>query len=520
MAITDNSSGYGMPQGRGTASLRSALNTGSLAFPVKLFLVCVAIPFAFGLGPVVMTGVRLVLIFLIPVMAVRLISGKAGKMLPTDVLFFLHWLWIGITIGIHNPESMIQNVGATGVEFLGGYFLGRTFIRTKADMIGLIRFSILLVVLSLPFAVFETLTGRPILIEILNSVPGVKGAVRAYSEKRLGLNRVQMDFATPIHYGVYCTIVFSFCYFGLKDVYGKFKRYLATMVIFACVFFSLSSGALLPVMLQLFMIIWAFSFRKSDRRWWYLLGWLAFCYVTIDLLSNRTPYRVFMTYATFSPGTAYWRAAINQFGMDNVWEHPFIGIGFGYWKRPSWMQANSVDNFWLLMAMRHGIPGFLLVAAGYGVALWQVIFAKLGAGDPVLLRLRLAWVFTFFSLAMTLNTVHIWSEIYSLIFFHIGAGLWLVSHGPVNGDTAGEQAMGPQLRTIAVTSRPLAPDAVRASAPPPPQERAPATPNSRTALTLRTSAVEETLTRKPQTDAEPSQRHSRFPTRPRDPGKT
>jgi len=513
LAITDNSTGYQGASGRAGAALSAAMNTGTLALPVKIFLVMVAIPFAFALGPVVITGVRLVLIFLIPVMAVRLISGKAGKMLPVDVLFFLHWLWIGVTIGIHNPDSVIQNVGATGVEFLGGYFLGRTFIRTKEDYIGLIRFSVLLVVLSLPLAVFETLTGRSLLIEILNSVPGIKGAVKAYSEKRLGLNRVQMDFATPIHYGVYCTLIFSLCYFGLKGVYSRTKRLVATLVIFACVFFSLSSGALLPVMLQLFMIIWAFMFRKNtERRWWYLLGWLAFCYVTIDLLSNRTPYRVFMTYATFSPGTAYWRAAINQFGMDNVWEHPFIGIGFSYWKRPSWMQANSVDNFWLLMAMRHGIPGFLLVAAGYCMALWQIIFAKLGSGDEVLLRLRLAWVFTFFSLALTLNTVHIWSEIYSLVFFHIGAGLWMVTVGPASG---GEAAAPVPLRAATISSRPPgAADAAPARAePPPPQPRAKALPHTRSHAAIKAD-------QRPAPDtgdgSEEQQRYTRFPPKSRE----
>ena len=523
MALTDTSSGFAPPQGRTTAALRTALNTGSLALPVKIFLVCVVLPFAFGLGPVVLTGVRIVLIFVIPVMAVRLISGKAGKMLPTDVLFFLHWLWIGVTIGIHNPDSAIQNVGATGVEFLGGYFLGRTCIRNKEEMIGLIRFSVLLVTLTLPLALYETLTGRSILIEILRALPVVEGPVKDDSLKRLGLNRVQMDFATPIHYGVYCTIVFSFCYFGLYGVYSTTKRYLATLVIFACVFFSLSSGALLPVMLQVYFIIWAFLFRKSARRWWYLLGWLAFCYVTIDLLSNRSPYRVFMSYATFSQANAYWRAAINQYGMENVWASPFLGIGFANWKRPSWMGSNSVDNFWLLMAMRHGIPGFLLVASGYALAVWQVINARLGSGDPVLLRLRLAWVFTLFSLAFTLVTVHVWSEIYALIFFHIGAGMWLVGHGPVTADD-GAVAAGPQLRVAPVTSRPMAqiPAAPRTVAGPPAVERSPTPGHTRSPQTLRATPVPGPAFRPAQStpEAEPEevQRHTRFPSRPRDPG--
>ena len=214
MAIAESRRRFQPPAGGVVAALGAVMNTGTLAFPVKLFLVCVAVPFSFGLGPVVMTGVRLVLLFLIPVMAVRLLSGKVGRMLPTDVLFFLHWLWIGVTIAIHNPDTMITNVGSTGVEFLGGYFLGRTFIRTKQDYIGLIRFSILLVALSLPLAVFETLTGRQILIELLQAIPVVEGSEKFPGVPRLGLNRVQMDFANPIHYGIYCTMVFSLAISG------------------------------------------------------------------------------------------------------------------------------------------------------------------------------------------------------------------------------------------------------------------------------------------------------------------
>ena len=508
MAITDNSVKYPPGPGKIAAALNSAMNTRTLAFPVKLFLICVIVPVSFGFGPVVMTGVRLVLLFLIPVMAMRLLSGKAGRMLPTDVLFFLHWMWIGLTIAIHNPTTMITNVGSTGIEFLGGYFLGRTFIRTREDYIGLARFSVFLVALSLPLAVFETLTGRPLLIEILNLVPGVSGADKAFSQKRMGLNRVQMDFVTPIHYGVYCTMVFSLCYYGLTGVYSRVKRYLATLVVFACIFFSLSSGALLPVMLQLSMITWAFFFRKSARRWWYLIGWLTFCYVFVDVLSNRTPYRVFMTYATFSPGTAYWRAAINQFGMDNVWANPWLGIGFAYWQRPSWMQTSSVDNFWLLMAMRHGIPGFLLVAAGYAMALWQIIWARLGTGDEVLLRLRLAWVFTFCGLALTLSTVHVWAEIYALVFFHIGAGLWMVTVGPSVGDVA---AVAEPIRAAAPTIRPVDPPPMASAGPP--RAARPAYNRSRVGIGASPRPSEpdaaETVDEAP--------RHTRFPPKPRDP---
>ncbi len=406
-----------------------AVGRGRLAFPVLVFLLCVVVPFAFSLGPVVMTGVRVTLILLVVPMAIGLFTGRFGRILPTDYLFFVHLAWATLALGINNPQLVVQNMGATGIEFIGGYLLGRAYIRTKEDFIALIRASVWIVILTLPIAIVETITGRQLVIEMLQAIPFVGGAVRAPSEARLGLERVQLGFATPIHYGLYCSLSFALCFVGLKSVYGGFKRWLASFLVGLGVFISLSSGAFLAMMLMMFLIFWTYALRKSKRPWTIFFYMVAFFYVAIDLASNRTPYRVFMTYATFSPGTAYWRAAINEFGMNNVWANPIFGLGLRPWVRPGWMQTSSVDNFWLLMAMRFGILGFLTVAAGYGTALWQVAWRKFG-DDQILLQLRLAWMFTFSSLAFTMFTVHVWSEIYALVFFYVGAGLWMVTAVP------------------------------------------------------------------------------------------
>ena len=71
-----------------------------------------------------------------------------------------------------------------------------------------------------------------------------------------------------------------------------------------------------------------------------------------------------ITYLTFNSGTAYWRLHIWNFGSAEVWRNPLFGIGLNDWARPSWMWTASVDNFWLLTAMRYGIPAFLLLVAG------------------------------------------------------------------------------------------------------------------------------------------------------------
>ena len=414
----------------------------SLHWAVKVYLVIIVLPFAFSLGPVVLTGVRCMMAILFIPMFMKVYGGKLGKVYPVDYLFLGHVIWIIVSMIVNNPDQVVQNAGATSLEFLGGYLLGRTFIRSKEDMIGLFRFATFLVACTLPLALYETLTGDPLVVKLMKALPFIDGAAKVYSPPRMGLDRVQMGFASPIHYGLYCTLAYSACFIGLRNVFSGVGRLLSAVCIGFCVFFSLSSGALLPLMMQSFLIGWDKVFRSSKSRWWLLFGFFVFCYVTIDLLSNRTPYRVFMTYATFSPATAYYRAAINQYGMENVWMHPIFGNGLNGWIRPNWLHGNSVDNYWLLMAMRHGIPAFLLVASGYSIALLQVLRKNLG-GDPVLESLRLAWLFTVSCIGFTLVTVHIWTEIYSYVFFFVGSAIWMLSVQPGGADAAPATAPDP-----------------------------------------------------------------------------
>jgi O-antigen ligase len=242
----------------------------------------------------------------------------------------------------------------------------------------------------------------------------------------MGLFRSQTVFAHPIHYGLFCSTAFSLVFVGMKGTMSGVLRYFIAFAVLCGVFLALSSGALLAAVLQICLISWAFIFRNLPRRWTLLLALFVLMYVVIDLLSNRTPIKVLMTYATFSVHNAYYRAVIFEWGMINVWANPIFGLGLRSWIRPSWMHTTSVDNFWLVSAMRYGIPGFLLLALGYLDALVRVGRKKLVDGSPESL-LRLAWMITFCGLSFTLITVHIWTSIYSFVFFLLGSGLWIAS---------------------------------------------------------------------------------------------
>lgn len=407
--------------------------TGRLAWPVRLYLLTAVLPIWFNLGPLALSTMRVLLIALLIPLLARLFSGKMGRILPTDILFILYSVWTVISLAINNPTHVIEFAGSTNVEFLGGYLLARAYIRDRGDFAALCRWLTFLTVATVPLAIIESLTREPVLLEFIRNLPGMDTFKRVYADPRWGLFRAQTVFAHPIHYGLFCSVVFPLSYIALKGTVSGVWRIGASGAILLGTFLSLSSGAFLSMILQLGIILWAAVFARVKARWKILLALFVFLYVLVDLLSNRTPMRVFMSYATFSAYTAFWRGLIFEYGMQNVWANPILGLGLNDWERPAFMVTGSVDNFWLLTAMRYGIPGFLTLVIGYFLPLWQIGRRDFDA-DQVLWRQRRAWSFTFASLSFTLATVAIWSSLYSFVFFMFGAGVWLLTAQPEDGN--------------------------------------------------------------------------------------
>lgn len=411
----------------------AAPDRARLALPVVLYFLAVLFPAIFNVGPLAMTGTRLVLLVMTVPLTLRLLSGAYDGIRAVDVFFFLHFFWSVLALAVNNPDKVIENSGAAGIEFLGGYLLGRAYIRDARSFEALCRLLVMVVLVSAPFAIFETLTGRPLVLEAIRSLPGLTTVALNYQDQRLGLERVQFTFAHPIHYGLFNAIVLPLAFIALKGRVSELRRYFTSAVVFLCGFLALSSGALLALALQVGLIGWAWLFRNLRGRWWWLTGLLIAVYVIIDLLSNRSALMVFLSYATFSSWTAYWRTIIFEWGVANVIGSaekgivgsPFFGIGLNDWVRPYYMYSGSMDNFWLVMAVRYGLPGFGFLAAGYLLGLGRIM-ARNFSTDIRLSRIRLAWVLSFVGLTFTLSTVHIWTLIYSIVFFMFGAGMWMI----------------------------------------------------------------------------------------------
>lgn len=395
---------------------------------VLIYLIALFIPMEFQLGPLAMTPLRIYLLVLTPVLFVNLFTGRYGPLRVTDFLFCLYLVWVTISLTVNNPEMVIQNAGSTTMEYLGGYLVARAAIRDRTSFGGFCKLLGVVIGLTIIPVLWEQVTGDAIMLKIIDSIPGVKSIAASPAEKRMNLYRVQVAFPHAILYGLVCSTGISLTYVALKGELSNTGRLLRTGLVSLCTFFSLSSGALLAIILHIFMIAWSRVFRNIRARWLILFVLIVMAYFVIDLLSNRTPMRVFLTYATFSATTAYTRLYIFEWGMVNVWANPLFGLGFRDWIRPEYM-GDSVDNFWLLTAMRFGIPAFLFLSIGFFLLIWTV-GRRSFEGDAQMLRYRQGWVFTMVGLCFTLTTVHVWSGAYSFMAFLLGAGVWFLNERP------------------------------------------------------------------------------------------
>ncbi|MDH3580969.1 MAG: O-antigen ligase family protein, partial [Hyphomicrobiales bacterium] len=261
-----------------------------------------------------------------------------------------------------------------------------------------------------------------LLLELLNNIyPSHHIAVW---ERRLGLARAVGVFEHPILYGVFCVFGLSMAFYTVGKARSLIMGGFRTLPIFLATFFAVSAGPLLGLVTQMGLILWDLGTRWLPNRWIVLISAMVGGYVFVDILSNRTPIEVLISHIAFQDNSAYNRVLIWIFGTAEVARNPFFGIGLNDWMRPEWMFP-TVDNFWLLTAMRYGLPALIFLAWAIGLVLW-----KLSWRDFLSVRLsnyRKAWVFTLCGLVVVASTVHLWNQVFCLFAFFLGSGVWMLS---------------------------------------------------------------------------------------------
>jgi hypothetical protein len=396
---------------------------------VAIFFLAMMLPTAVSvnLGGLRLSAYRVVLIVMILPMLVQLLTGQRGRAHVFDLLVLAHCGWAVLAlIAWGGLAQGIESGGIYVVECAGAYLLGRLYIRSYADFSAVARAYVALVVATLAFTIPEALTGIHFLHDGISGAVG--GPMAPFIEPRMGLERTFGPFDHPILYGVFSASAFSLAYFvvaerRLMNVSGMAK----VMGVGLATFMSASGGPYLVLMMQGFVAAWERVLGKVQGRWAALFTLFGLTYVAIDLFSTKTPFHVFVNYFTFSKQSAYNRILIFEYGTAEVARHPIFGIGLGDWERPVWM-SDSMDNFWLVTAVRYGIPALVLLL-GLLLGLVYAVGRRKGL-PPEWRRARHAWAFTLFGITVAAATVHLWNALFVLFLFLIGAGAWLIDARP------------------------------------------------------------------------------------------
>lgn len=391
---------------RALADHTSAAGTGLLLF---LFFLCILLPIRPVIGGITLQPYKIFLLAVLPIIMITR-SPRQGWFGVPDALMLLLSVWVALTLVFHHGTSRLPLAVISAIEFFGAYLVGRILVRDFQAFHLFIRFFLWSLVVLLPFALFENrFGGSPILETLRSFVPVNPQEIQI----RAGGYRAQGVFAHPIHYGLYASCLFAVLFYAYRLGLGRLRALGAVVL---SVFLAQSSAPLLALGIQGIVIFWGYITRG---KWRLLFGLSSTVFVALEILSNRGPVILLIETLTLNSRTAWWRIHIWNYGLENVWANPIMGLGLNEWVRPEWL-AVTVDNFWLLLAMRHGLPAVLLILPVILIHSYKIIGQK--GLDETQSALRRGYMISFVGLMFSLSTVHIWGQLHVFIMFFIGAG--------------------------------------------------------------------------------------------------
>lgn len=402
-----------------------------------VFVVSLVIPVFFYMGPLRLAPFLLLLVIAFLPLVLVWASGGAGRIRIFDFLILFSCLWGVLALfKAHGFGNAIEPAGVLLVQTFGGYLMGRCLVRNKESVRALLFVSLSILIIIFPFATWETLTGTPLYLDLFSNIGSVYDNV--WMEPRLGLDRVQGAFEHPILFGIFVSSFFGMSFYILRG----FWRILMISLSVLLAVFSVSTGAIVCLGVQVGIIMWGIVFRKDRHRWRNLVLVCLGMYIFVDLLSDRTPFNVFVDYLTFNSGSAYNRILIWKYGSAEVLRNPLFGIGLNQWERPVWM-SDSMDNFWLLIAVRYGLPSLIALFLAFVLILTKIGKRKFSSEEIV--RIRRGMTVSIVGIFVAICSVHLWNATFCWLMFLIGSTVWILE-APTQPGPRQRVGLSPQSR--------------------------------------------------------------------------
>ena len=408
---------------------------GASSVKVPLVLVLIALTMflpeeaSFFFGEFRMTVCRLLLLLIAPAILFRFakltVRGNY-RFVWSDVLVPVTglWMFVGPT-KIDGFGMTVVFSGTAALEFCIPYMATRVFLSERGQAVALVRILCVAIATIGLLAIFDEVSGRFVLREIVGSFTGyhTKRALNYSILSRGFLFRAASTLEHPILLG-------TACLFGLlmaTTMRGGLRQFMLAGSAVGLAL-SVSSASISGAIIGFGALLYNKLLRNFPFRWGLLLASGAGVILLIFNAHPR-PWGFIFNHITFDPKSAYYRLLEWQFVGPIVMNSPIFGIGlFSEWQKETGLSF-TIDANWLLLAMSFGIPGSILVGLSYITAC--SVSMDIGNKSLNLTKQERQLGFVL-SLIMGLviyigSTVFYWGTVYILISFlagiraHLGA---------------------------------------------------------------------------------------------------
>lgn len=403
-----------------------------------LFVFLIPIEFSFYVGSLLVTPTRL--LFIIMAGPVLVTSFARHKFQSEDVFFVIFVAWVFMSYLYKHGFGGLEAIGQTFLELVISYCVARSYLTDYAQFRKLaLVLSVIVAILGI-LAIPEGVLHYRYLHEIPFMLTGFEYAHA--DDTRVGLLRSASTFEHPILFGLFCASSFAFAWFTFQSMWARGLHLMLTLMATGL---ALTSAGLLILLLQVMLVIFERVTRGFQKRTMVSAICVGAFIFFIEMTSDRGTVKLIGSWLTFNPETAYYRILQWEHSIDDVMGKPFFGIRLSEWTKPHWM-VDSIDNHWLLMALKSGMPSVLAFWIMMVIISVKLYNKKRRVTDAKSQRLYMAWLIFISCMFLGAWTVAFFGKMQPIFMFLIGMGAAMtrLPEQTEDGPETPEPDMGPQ----------------------------------------------------------------------------
>ena len=392
----------------------------ALPFSLTLLILSLCVPaelsfYLFGLR---LTVTRLLLLLLTPVLVVKAaqkLSSRRYRFVLSDLFVPLSGFWmVWAATNVNGLAEALHHAGPDVLEFVVAYMATRLLMSRHGHALAFADLLCQAIAVVAMLGLLDTLTGFYFTHEFFSRMTGAKPPVGDFwaDAHRLGFLRASGPIEHPILFAFMCVIA------ALIALSIPVRNRI--LVISTCslgAFFSFSAGPFQCLLLGGCLKLYDRIFRAYSFRW-AALAVAGLSAIGAAFLISHSPVSFIVSHFTFSSESGYYRIWTWATVTDTISQSPWFGLGVEGAPEDA---KPSVDSLWLVLALRSGVPGAVLVA-----------LSIMGAGslrtsgpavdlDPDERRLGTILGIILFLTIFIAFMVHIWGATWSLVAMLLGA---------------------------------------------------------------------------------------------------